>query len=74
MRAIVFSGPSHSNANGLNVSEINTLSSFYAGFVTSYFDDDSIKNEQASMDTSLSHYKYMYMGYFSDTQGHLTPQ
>ena len=39
--------------------------------VTSIFDDDSIKIEQASMETSLAHYKSM--GYFSDTQGQLTP-
>ena len=37
---------------------------------TSNFDDDPIKNEQASMETSLSHYRSM--GYLSDTQGHLT--
>ena len=38
--------------------------------VTSNFDDDPIKNEQASMDTSLSNYQSM--GYFSGTQGQLT--
>ena len=27
--------------------------------VTSYFDDDAFKNEQASMETSLSHYMSM---------------
>ena len=39
--------------------------------VTSTFDDDSIKNEQASMETAFSHYKFM--GNFLDAQGQLTP-
>ena len=39
--------------------------------VTSNFDDDSIKNEQASMEAPFSHYKSM--GIFSDAQGQLTP-
>ena len=39
--------------------------------VTSNFDDDSIKNERASMETRFSHYKSM--GDFLDTQGQLTP-
>ena len=38
--------------------------------VTSNFDDDLIKNEQASMETPFSHYKSM--GNFSDAQGQLT--
>ena len=38
---------------------------------TSNFDDDSIKNEQASMETPFSHYKSM--GNFLDGQGQLTP-
>ena len=38
--------------------------------VTSDFDDDSIKNEQASMETAFSHYKSM--GNFLDAQGQLT--
>ena len=38
--------------------------------VTSNFDDDSIKNERASMETPFSHYKYM--GNFLDAQGQLT--
>ena len=39
--------------------------------VTSNFDDDSIKNEQASMETPFSHYKSM--GFFLDAaQGQLT--
>ena len=39
--------------------------------VTNNFDDDSIKNEQASMETLFSHYKAM--GNFLDAQGQLTP-
>ena len=35
--------------------------------VTSNFDDDSIKNEWASMETPFSHYKSM--GKFLDSQG-----
>ena len=37
--------------------------------VTSNFDDDSIKNERASMETPFSHYKSM--GNFLVTQGQL---
>ena len=39
--------------------------------VTSNFDDDSIENEQASMETPFFHYKSM--GNFLDAQGQLTP-
>ena len=39
--------------------------------VTSNFDDDSIKNEQASMETPFSHYKSMVN--FLDAQGQVTP-
>ena len=38
---------------------------------TSNFDDDSVKNERASMETQFSHYKSM--GNFLDAQGQLTP-
>ena len=38
--------------------------------VTSNFDDDSIKNEQASMETPFFH--YMSMGNYLDAQGQLT--
>ena len=38
--------------------------------VTSNFDDGSIKNEWASMETSFSHYKSM--GNFLDAEGQLT--
>ena len=37
----------------------------------SMFDDDSIKNERASMETAFSHYKSMRN--FLDVQGQLTP-
>ena len=37
----------------------------------SNFDDDSIENEQASMEIPFSHYKSV--GHFSDAQGQLTP-
>ena len=39
--------------------------------VTSNFDDDSIKNERASMETAYSHYKYI--GNVLDAQGQVTP-
>ena len=39
--------------------------------VTSNFDDDLIKNEQASMETAFSHYKSI--GNFLDTQRQLSP-
>ena len=39
--------------------------------VTSNFDDDSIKNERASIETPFSHYKSM--GNVLDAQGKLTP-
>ena len=39
--------------------------------VTSNFDDDSIKNERASLETSFSHYKFR--GIFLDSQVQLTP-
>ena len=39
--------------------------------VTSNFDDDSIINERASMETPFPHYKTM--GIFLDARGQLTP-
>ena len=51
-------------------SKIELDQAFMPVLVTSNFDDDSIKNEQASMETSFSHYKYM--GNFLDAQGQLT--
>ena len=38
--------------------------------VINNFDDDSLKNEQASMETAFSH--YMSMGNVLDAQGQLT--
>ena len=43
---------------------------FMPALVTSNFDDDSIKNERARMETPFSHYKSM--GDFH-AQGQLTP-
>ena len=40
--------------------------------VTSNVDDDSIKNERASMETAFSHYKSM--GSFLDAQGQVSDQ
>ena len=40
---------------------------FMPVLVTSNFDDESIKNERASMETPFSHYKFM--GNFLDAQG-----
>ena len=44
---------------------------FMPVLVISNFDDDSIKNERASMETPFSHYKSM--GNFLDSQGQLSP-
>ena len=43
---------------------------FMPVLVTSNIDDDSIKNERASMETPFSH--YTSMGNFLDAQGQLT--
>ena len=51
--------------------KIKLVRAFMPVLVTSNFDDDSIKNEQASMETPFSHYKSM--GNFLDAQGQLTP-
>ena len=51
--------------------KIEVDQAFMPVLVTSNFDDDSIKNEWASMETPFSHYKYM--GNFLDAQGQLTP-
>ena len=51
--------------------EIELVRAFMPILVTSNFDDDSIKNEWASMETPFSHYKSM--GNFLDPQGQLTP-
>ena len=56
--------------NGLIWPKIELDQAFMSVLVTSNFDDDSIKNEQASMETAFSHYKSM--GNFLDAQGQLT--
>ena len=66
----------HSRASNSKVSslirpEIKLVPAFMPVLVTSNFDDDSIKNERASMETAFSHYKSMEN--FLDTQGQLTP-
>ena len=48
-------------------SEIELAQTFMPVLVTSNFDDDSIKNEWASMETPFSHYKSM--GNFLDLKG-----
>ena len=57
--------------SGLIWPKIKLDQAFMPVLVTSNFDDDSIKNEQASMETAFSHYKSM--GNFLDTRGQLTP-
>ena len=66
----------HSRASNSKVSsliplETKLVRAFMPVLVTSNFDDDSIKNELASMETAFSHYKSM--GNFLDAQGQLTP-
>ena len=57
--------------SGLIRPKIKLDQAFMPVLVTSIFDDDSIKNERASMKTPFSHYRSM--GNFLDTQGQLTP-
>ena len=57
--------------SGLIPPKIQLVETFMPVLVTSNFDDDSIKNEQASMESPFSHYKSM--GTFLDSQGKLTP-
>ena len=57
--------------SGLIRSIITLDQDFMPVLVTSNFDDDSIKKEQASMETPFSHYKST--GNFLDAQGQLTP-
>ena len=52
-------------------SKIELDRAFMPVLVTSNFEDDSIKNEQASMETPFSTYKSM--GNFLDAQVQLTP-
>ena len=62
---------SNSKVSSLIRPEIKLVPACMPVLVTSNFDDDSIKNERASMETSFSHYKSM--GNFLDAQGQLTP-
>ena len=57
--------------SGLIWPKIELDRAFMPVLVTNNFDDDSIKNERASMETPFSHYKSM--GNFLDAQGQLTP-
>ena len=62
----------HSRASNSKMSrlirpKIKLNQAFMPVLVTSNFDDDSIKNEQASMETPFSHYKSM--GNFLDLKG-----
>ena len=69
--SFVTQGPSNSKMSGLIRPKIELDRAFMPVLVTSNFDDDSIKNERASMQTPFSHYKSM--GNFLDAQGQLTP-
>ena len=53
--------------SGLIWPKIKLNRAFMPVLVTSNFDDDSIKNEQASMETPFSHYKFM--ANFLDLEG-----
>ena len=57
--------------SGLIQPKLKLNQAFMPVLVTSNFDDDAIKNEQASMETPFSHYKSM--ANFLDAQGQLTP-
>ena len=57
--------------HGTQRPEIELVRAFMPVLVTRNFDDNSIKNEQASMETLFSHYKYS--GNFLEAQGQLTP-
>ena len=57
--------------SGLIRPKIELDRAFMPVLVTSNFDDDSVKNERASMETQFSHYKSM--GNCLDAQGQLTP-
>ena len=57
--------------SGLIWPKIELGQAFMPVLVTSNFDNDSIKNEWASMVTPFSYYKSM--GNFLDAQGQLTP-
>ena len=57
--------------SGLIRPKIELDQAFMPVLVSSNFHDDSIKDEQASMETPFSHCKSM--GNFLDAQGQLTP-
>ena len=57
--------------SGLIRPKIELNQAFMPVLFISTFDDDSIKNEWASMETAFSHYKSM--GNFLDAQGQLPP-
>ena len=61
---------SNSKMSGLIRPKIEFDRAFMPVLATSKFDDDSIKNERASMETPFSHYKSI--GNFLDAQGQLT--
>ena len=58
---------SNSKMSGLIRPKIELDRAFMPVLFTSNFDDDSIKNERASIETTFSH--YMSMGKFLDAQG-----
>ena len=62
---------SNSKKSGLVRPKIELDWAFMPVRVTCNFDEYSIKNERASMETPFSHYKSM--GNFLDAQGQLTP-
>ena len=53
--------------SGLIRPELKLVRAFMPVLVTSNFDDDPIKNERASMETPVFHYKSI--GNFLDVQG-----
>ena len=57
--------------SGLVRPKMELSRAFMPVLVISNFDDDSIKNERASMETPFSH--YYSLGNFLDAQGQLTP-
>ena len=57
--------------SGLIQPKIELDRAFTPILVTSNFDDDSLKHEQASMETAFSQYKSM--GNFLAAQGQITP-
>ena len=62
---------SNSKVSSLIRPENKLVQAFMLVLVTSNFDDESIKNKWASMETPFSHYKSM--GNSLDAQGQLTP-